>query len=257
MAGNEVAVCKFIFLNLKQISLKHLGQLRVIAAPLGKGGDRPLLEVLDDVVDKISTSDARKKADFYLNNRGISIKQTGASVLYNRLQRANLYQIYSDLAITEIDNRTTNLDNEVAQFHRGEIFRDRLWQNFFTEIEFQQLLGFLMLQGSPNYGISKHPAELILEAPTKINSSADLQIYTFDEYFQKYKNNIRIGIRRSWIGQLSETEHKRAISLSRKKDNLPWVFDNIITEPPSGWREEVEVSKRKTVYYLMILKVTT
>ena len=54
MAGNEVAVCRFIFLNLKQISLKHLGQLRVIAAPLGKGGDRPLLEVLDDVVDKIS-----------------------------------------------------------------------------------------------------------------------------------------------------------------------------------------------------------
>jgi hypothetical protein len=213
MAGNEVAVCRFIFLNLKQISLKHLGQLSVIAAPLRKGGYIPL-KVLDDI-DNISTSDARKKADIYLNIRGISIKQTGASVLFNRLQRANLYKLYSNLALPEINNKIIQLVHEVTQFHQGIILRDRLWQNFFSEIEFKQLLSFLMLQGSPNYGVSKHPAEFILEAPTKIQSSADIQIYTFDEYFEKYKNNIRIAIRRSWIGQLSQSEHKRAISLSK------------------------------------------
>ena len=252
MAGNEVAVCRFIFFNLKQISLKHLGQLSVIAAPLKKGGYISL-KVLDDI-DNISTSNARKKADIYLNNRGISIKQTGASVLFNRLQRANLDKIYSHVAITEINNKIIQLDYEITQFHQGKIFRDRPWQDFLSEIEFKRLLSFLMLQGSPNYGISKHPAELILEAPTQIQSSADIQIHTFDEYFDKYKNNIKIGIRRSWIGQLSESEHKRAISLSKKIGNLPWVFDNIIANPPTGWREDVKVSNRKTVYYLMILK---
>lgn len=230
-----------------------MGQLGGIAAPLKKQGYRPL-QVLDDV-NKISTVDARKKADIYLNNRGISIKQTGGSVLYNRLQRENLYQFFSDLAITEINEKITHLDNEVAQFHRAEISRDRSWQNCFTEIEFKQLLNFLMLQGSPNHGNSKHPAELILEAPTKINSSADLQIYTFDEYFEKYKNNIRIAIRRSWIGQLSKTENNRAKSLAKKVNNLPWVFNTIKGKPRKGWIEDFPVSDRKTVYYLMILTV--
>jgi hypothetical protein len=77
MAGNEVAVCRFIFSNLNQISLKHLGQIKLMAVPLGKGGYELLIRFSD--VDGISTSDARKKADIYLNGRGVSIKQTGAT----------------------------------------------------------------------------------------------------------------------------------------------------------------------------------
>jgi hypothetical protein len=252
MAGNEVTVCKFIFLNSQQINLKHLGQVKIIAAP-AKGANIPL-KVLEDV-NNISTSDPRKKADIYINDRGVSIKQTGASVLFNRLQRANLSKVYCDLEISEINNKIIKLDHKVAQFHEGEILRDQPWQDFFWAAEFKRLLSFLMLEGSPNYGLSTHRAEFILEAPTQIQSTTEIQIYTFDEYFEKYKNNIRIAIRRSWIGQLSTSEHTRAKSIAKKVDNLPWVFDNIITEPPKGWREDVKISNRKTVYYLMILKV--
>jgi hypothetical protein len=252
MAGNEVAVCRFIFSNLNQISLKHLGQIKLMAVPLGKGGYELLIRFSD--VDGISTSDARKKADIYLNGRGVSIKQTGATVLYNRLQRRNLNQICSMLEIADANNKSNQLDLEISRFHRGEILRDRSWASFFTESEFKQLLEFLMLKGSPNYDLSQHPAELILEAPKQITSSRDLKVYTFDEYFDKYKNAIKIAIRRSWVGQVSKTEHGRAKSISKQADNLPWVFNEVMAEPPTGWRDSFPSSERKTVYYLMILK---
>ena len=253
MAGNELDVCRFILSNLERLNLRHIGQVKHVAAPLSMGGTIPITCSADLL--RVSTSDARKKADIYLNGKGISIKQKGASVLYNRLQRVNLPTLYQDLNFTESVDKINQLDREVLRFHRGEIPRDRYWQSFFSEKEFKVLLQFLMLRGSPNYGISKHPAEFILEAPLSILDISSIQVYSFDEYFNKYKQYIRIAIRRSWVGQLSKTEHRRALTILSKIENLPWVFYNNISEPPSGWREDFQISERRTAYYLMLTKI--
>jgi hypothetical protein len=254
LAGNEVQVCRFILQHLHQIQLNHLGQLTEISAP-SCSGYRQLLSPSD--LDKVSTSDARKKADIYLNRTGVSLKQKGSSVLYNRLQRANLFELFSKFGFSQINEKINQIDDEVTRFHQAEIPRDRLWQNFFSEAEFRRLLSYLMLSGSPNYGDSKYPAVLILEAPFPITDAAELEIYSFDEYFNKYQQNLRIAIRRSWAGQTSKHEHKRALSLSRKPENLRWVFNNTIAEPPAGWRTDFPETDRKTVYYLMITKVNS
>jgi hypothetical protein len=41
-----------------------------------------------------------------------------------------------------------------------------------------------MMQGSPNYGLSKHPADYLLEAPAANINQSNLNLYTFEEYFQ-------------------------------------------------------------------------
>lgn len=252
MPGNEIEVCRFLFLNLQNITLEHVGQLREISAPSKLGGYEQI-EFLGDLA-KISTSDARKKADVYLNGLGVSVKQRGASVLYNRLQRANLTELYSRLGFINVGKKIYQLDCEISRFHQGEILRDRFWQDFFVEEEFKGLLRFLMLQGSPNLGLSIHPAEFILEAPARTSAVTDIQIYSFDEYFEKYKHNIKIAIRRSWIGQLSRSEHGRALSISNKPENSPWTFCNV-TSNPRKWRTDFSVSDRRTVHYLMLHKV--
>lgn len=74
MAGNEKAICEFLFLNMGSINLKHIGQLVEIGIPLSnRPGYRPA-QYLDDIL-KILTTDSRKKADVYLNSKGVSIKQ--------------------------------------------------------------------------------------------------------------------------------------------------------------------------------------
>ena len=126
-----------------------------------------------------------------------------------------------------------------------------------------------MLKGSPNLGISKHPAQYILEAPASDIDRDNLNLYSFDrergrgflaisnrgvdEYFNLYKY-LTIAIIRQWIGQSSNSEHNRALSLLKKKDNLPWVFNNVVGKPRTGWRNDFPKSERKTVYFLMIEK---
>jgi hypothetical protein len=72
------------------ISLKHIDLLVEIGIPLNnRPGYRPA-QSLDDI-SEILTTDSRKKADVYLNSRGVSIKQAGGSFAFNRLQRANIF----------------------------------------------------------------------------------------------------------------------------------------------------------------------
>ncbi|MEQ8969947.1 MAG: hypothetical protein RIE73_06075 [Coleofasciculus sp. C1-SOL-03] len=171
------------------------------------------------------------------------------------MQRANLIQVYSRLGLTAPQTILTQLDQEIHRFHQGLLLsRDRPWQNFFSENDFKTLLNFLMMLGSPNLGISQHPAELILEAPATQISQDTIKIYSFDEYFNRYKEKLHIAIRRQWIGQTSKSEHGRAISLAKKSDNLPWVFDDVVGTPRGGWRNDIDEADRKTVYFLMIEK---
>ncbi len=147
------------------------------------------------------------------------------------------------------------LDEGVKQFHQGLLTtRNVPWSNFLSEQEFKNLLEFLMMKGSPNLGLSEHPAQYILEAPKKNINKNNVSLYSFSEYFDLYKNKLSIAIRRQWVGQSSNSEHSRALGLSKKPDNFKWVFDEVVGEPRSGWRDNFLTNERKTVYFLMIEK---
>ncbi|MBE9116826.1 hypothetical protein IQ249_13040 [Lusitaniella coriacea LEGE 07157] len=254
MAGNELEVCKFILSNKTFLKLRHLGKINKISAPI-KGVSELYVIKTEDDLSKISTESSRKKADIYLNKSGISIKQLGGSFSFNRLQRANIIQVHKQLQLTNIDRKLSLLEEDVNKFHQGQLTsRNVPWLSFWSEQEFKKVLEFLMMKRSPNLSISKHQAEYILEAPQKNISQNNVNLYTFDEYFDLYKDKLSIAIRRQWVGQRSNSEHKRALSLGKKPANFPWIFNEVVGEPTSGWRDDFPANDRRTVYFLMIEK---
>jgi len=260
MAGNEKEVAKILVLNKQKIKLKHLGLIKSVGAPAKTTGSFIELNSVQDVDRLLSSEDSRKKADIYINNVGVSVKQTGSSFSFNRLQRANMLKLFKLLKFKEAEKNIERIDLEVKKFHNQELSRrNRNWKDFFSEGEFKQLTEFLMMKGAPNVGISSHSAELILEAPASGITTDNINVYVFDEYFDTYKDKFKLAIRRQWYGQASESEHGRARGLMRKPDNAPWVFNDVVGEPnihKSGkrWRPEILEKDRKTVYFLMIEK---
>ena len=216
MAGNELYITEFLIENINKIKLKHIGVLTEIGAPTAKGGYTKVQSTGE--LQLISTEGSEKKADIYINGRGVSLKQSGASFPFNRLQRAELLDVFRALNFRDPEAKLKLIDSEVDQFHYGFIKkRTRPWQNLFNENDFKSLLKFLMTEGSPNLGVSSHPAEFIIEAPRIGISEDNIKVYTFDEYFDVFKNNIFFALRRQWIGQSSNSEHKRAVGLAKKK----------------------------------------
>ena len=67
----------------------------------------------------VSTQDSRKKADIYLNGHGISIKQIGGSFSFNRIQRANIANLYEQLEFTDIETKLALIDRDVYKFHQN------------------------------------------------------------------------------------------------------------------------------------------
>ena len=254
MPGNELEIGRFLFMNIGKFTLPHIGQLVNIGAPNPScPGFIPITSLSE--INLLSSEDSRKKADIYINGKGVSLKQSGASFPYNRLQRANLRDVFVSLGFENVEEMLETADNEVRMFHQGVLtFRSRPWIEFFNENDFRALLEFLMMKGSPNVGMSPHPAELILEAPSANISSTNIEVYTFDEYFERYKDELCIGIRRQWVGQASDSEHGRALGLVRKPGNAPWVYRDIVGEPRSGWRSGFPKEAMRTVYFLMIEK---
>ena len=258
--GNEQAVARYLFNNIGKISLLHIGIVKEVGRPgYGKGQLIPITS--ENEISLISSDDATKKADIYVNGIGVSIKQTGAHFEFNRLQRANLKKLFETFGFTNVPRILDKMDSEILRFHTRDEFssnrmlRDRPWRDFFTEEDFRTMLELLMLKRSPNYGISDHPAKLILEAPETILSENTVQVSTFQEYFEKNKDQFKISIRRVWYGQGSDSEHNRAIGLMKKPGNRPWVFDSVAGTPHSGWRTSIPESERKTIYLLFISKV--
>jgi len=255
MPGNEKEIAKFLVLNRGKISLGQLGNVKSVGAP--NLSEKGCLEInnVRDVERCLSTEDSRKKADIYINNHGVSLKQAGSSFLYNRLQRANILDVFTLLGFSNPESMLQRLDREVTDFHKGNLERrNRPWQDFFNEEDFKALVKFLMVQGSPNVGFSSHPAEFILEAPADSIGENNINVFTFEEYFQEYKDSLKIAIRRQWVGQSSDSEHKRALGLIKKKENAPWVFNGAEGTPRDGWRDDFPEQERKTAYFLMIEK---
>jgi hypothetical protein len=254
MPGNELTIGLFIFNNIGNITLNHLGIITSIGAPIPN--DRGYFPIQrSENIRYISSEDSHKKADIYINGHGVSLKQSGSSFSFNRLQRANLYDIFVLLGFVNPEQMLQNADKEVQMFHNGFLdVRSRPWSEFFNEQDFKTLLEYLMMKGSPNVGMSLHPADFILEAPpTNINPS-NIVVYTFNEYFERYKKDLKVGIRRQWVGQKSDSEHRRALGLSQKPGNAPWVYTDIVGNPRTGWRIGFLPEQRRTVYFLMIEK---
>ncbi len=257
MPGNESAVIKYLFRNKNRLELPHLGLIKSIGFPNGLTNNYKEIKNENEILECCSDN-ARKKADVYINGQGVSIKQSGGSFSFNRLQRAELIEVFASLIFDAPHNVLTQLDKEVEKFHFGKLSgRGRPWKDFFSNKEFYALTNALMMLQSPNYGLSLHPAKFILEASKNLTTNPSLKVYTFDEYFERYNEFFRIAIRRVWLGQNSKSEHGRAKSLIAKPENATWVFNTISGTPRSGWKVDFPKSERRTVYYLMIEKVNS
>jgi hypothetical protein len=250
MAGNEALVVDYLIENKNTTILNHLGQINRIQNP---GVNGQLIDITS--TDLLRTENAGKKADIFLNGKGVSIKQSGSSFLYNRLQRAEMLKVFTSLALLNPAQSLLKMDGLIQKFHNGEFnTRDRHWSEGFNQSDFLLLLEFLMMKGSPNLGISNYPADYILTAPKNNITLNKISCHTFSEYIVKYKDHIYLSLRRQWVGQSSNSEHSRAVGLANKPDNAPWVFNSIVGTPRTGWRSSTEfpISKRRTVYMIFI-----
>jgi hypothetical protein len=250
MAGNEELVVDFLIKNKKNLILNHIGKINKIHNP---GTSGKLIDITSSY--EVSTEDSGKKADIFINGKGISIKQAGSSFLYNRLQRAEMIKVFTSLGLSNPNKSLLKMDELIKKFQNKEFStRDRHWSEGFNESDFILLLEFLMMKGSPNLGVSAFPANYILTAPKKNISENNIHLVNFSEYFDKYKNEIFLSLRRQWIGQASNSEHGRACSLANKPNNCPWVFKEIVGTPRTGWKKESEFppKNRRTVYMIFL-----
>lgn len=260
MAGNEIKITEFLLNNLGTVTLKHLGLVTEIGAPRAQGGFSNVTTMKE--LELISTENAEKKADIYINGRGVSLKQSGSNFSFNRLQRAELLELFTTVCFANPEATLDRIDKEVDDFHNKIIKkRSRPWRNLFSETDFKSLVKFLMTQASPNLGISSHPAEFILEAPATGICEANVEVFTFDEYFAEFSDNLFFAIRRQWVGQSSDSEHNRASGLVKKVGNEKWVYNTISGQPRISkttgkrWRDDVAEADRRTVYIIFVEKV--
>ena len=129
------------------------------------------------------------------------------------------------------------------------------WEQVFGKDQFYTLLEYLMMHGSPATRLSPNPAQLILEAPSENITPDSISNYSIGEYFKKYKTKMFISIKRSWFGQVSQTEHQRAKGIIQWSLSKPWVYATISGNPRSGCKQEISDSDRRSVYYLMAEKI--
>ena len=252
--GNEKEVLKFLYNHKNQLFQNPIGLLKKLEIPFGDLKHE--INHLNDI-DKYYSDDAHKKADCFINNLGVSIKQEGPANLFNRLQKKynSFLQKFNWGKKFLIIQKKLIL---VLQFHDEKIKRNVDIYSVFDENDLKKILKQLMLVGSPNLGISNFSAQIILIAPKTIGNMEDVKLYNFNDFFEEYKDSINLAIRRSWIGQNSESEHKRALTISKDINNAPWVFNKVVGEPktnkirPNKWRDDIPESERKTVYYIMI-----
>lgn len=253
MAGNEAIVVDYLLKSQNSISINHLGVINRIQNP---GANGQLFDIASTKL--LRTQNSGKKADIFLNGKGVSIKQSGSSNLYNRFQRSEMLKVFTSLGFLNPAQSLQKMDDLIQKFHNGEFnSRDRHWSEGFNQSDFLSLLEFLMMKGSPNLGLSNYPADYILTAPKNYITLSEITCNTFSEYIAKYKDHIYLSLRRQWIGQSSKHEHSRAVGMASKPDNAPWVFNSIVGTPRTGWRNQTEfpISKRRTVYMIFIMVV--
>lgn len=257
MPGNEERVINFLVRaleNKEYIVLPKIGELHSVSMPYENG----LRQITNtNQLKQFSSSDKHKKADVYLNNIGISMKE-GVSPIYNKIQRKHLSVLFKYLFPEKqfLEKFLKTIDQKIEEVNKGSK-RDIPWQDVFSEEEFSPILKFLMLEGYADTKISSYPSQYILIAPKHISeeNKSDIKVLTFEEYFSEYKNKIVLAARRIWIGMKSKSEGRRASSMSKAKENQKWIFKNISGEPRE-WDSSLPSQDRREVFYLNINTIT-
>ena len=108
MAGNEIKIVQFLLEKQNVIALKHIGLVKEIGAPNSNGGYTPINSIKE--LNIVSTEDAGKKADIYINGHGVSLKQTGGSNPFNRIQKADLANVLKTVGITDVTTLAKKID---------------------------------------------------------------------------------------------------------------------------------------------------
>ena len=252
MPGNELKVIEYILRNKSKLAFPHVGKLRKFEIPRNK--KRIEITNIKDV-KKFSADDSYKKADVFINGKGISIKQFGGNVAYNKIQRKTLFNFLNKFfTVKKTSKIIYKLDKKIIDFHSGIIKRDVQIDKIMSKKDFKIILKYLMLKGSTTKE-SSFPAQLILVAKKKINSFKDFNLLNFEDYYKNYIGNIVFGIRRCWVGMLSNSEHRRALSISTDKLNKLWCFNNVSGKPRGNlWRIYFPKKKRKTVFYVNLIQ---
>ena len=254
MPGNEDSVNNFFVMSLEEnqkIELPFIGELQEVSMPI-KNGKQPIKDRTDLI--NFSSNDRHKKADVYLNNYGISVKEEVAP-LYNKIQRKHIELLINHLFDddNELYKKTiSSLDYEINKVNQGDK-RDIPWRKIFLEKHFFSILKFLMMDGYADLKLSPHKADFILIAPKKLSEEniEEIKVLTFDEYFGTFKDKIVIAARKIWIGSNSRTENARALSISKNDKNKKWVYKNI-SGNPREWDPSFQEEKRREVFYLNI-----
>ena len=252
MPGNEDIVISFLVQSLQNKESLHLptiGDLKEVSMPI-KEGKKIINNTLD--LENFSSNDRYKKADVYLNDCGISLKEECAP-LYNKIQRKHLPNLINFLFSNKshsLENIISSLDFEIDMVNKGAK-RDIPWSKIFSENDFKMLLEFLMMKGYADTSTSSHQADYILIAPKKISPKNfyEIKVLSFREYFERYKDKIMIAARRIWIGSNSKSENKRALSMSKSEFNKEWIYKNISGEPRQ-WDRSFPKEDRREIFYL-------
>ena len=254
MPGNENHVIKFLFDNKNYLKINHINKVKSIKIP--KKGKLIEIKNLKDI-EKNSSSDSSKKADIYLNDIGISIKEVNGNP-YNKLYRKDLNFINTFVKDDKITNDIIDkIENRLKLIHRNDLKRDVVWKDLIDKKYFKPLLEYLMLFGKP-FKKNEFPAKYILVCKKKVFSNEDLKLLTFNEYFDLYENRLSFAFRRVWYGMTSD-EHRRAKNICfEHKNSSNWCFKTIIGKPrkrkdgKSIWRSDISSSERRTAYYINI-----
>jgi hypothetical protein len=258
MPGNEKETINFILQNKNKIKLKYVGKIKTLKIPYKEN----IIIATPQNIKKFKSDNSRKKADIYINDIGISLKQEGGSFAFNRIQRKFLPNFLNKILNFENSEEIIKkIDFQIQIFHEKN--DDEI--SSFSPLEvmgheqFNVLLKYLMLEGSPKEK-SKFPAKYILNSKKRISLPEDLKIFSFEDYLDEFSLSHVLRMRRSWYGQESDSEHKRAKGLLKAADNKPWCFDNVSGLPKvhdktnKRWRDDIPEEERKTCYYLMIEK---
>jgi len=81
MAGNERTVADHLLTNIGNLRLDHIGLVQKIENPSSFGNLQSLW-----ASESLSTENSSKKTDVFVNGYSVSIKQSGSSFSFNRLQ---------------------------------------------------------------------------------------------------------------------------------------------------------------------------
>jgi hypothetical protein len=178
------------------------------------------------------------------------------------LQRQYLPNFFEKiLKINDVQKIISKIDSKIKIFHNQkddeEYYRNFSPLDVMTKEQFNKILKYLMLEGSQDKK-SQFPAKYILTSKKKISSTDDLRVFNFKEYLNLTSLTHVFAMRRSWVGQLSDTEHKRAQGFFKIEENKEWCFNDVSGLPrlckktKKRWRDEITEADRKTCYYLMI-----